>query len=45
MLFYCDGLLKATRETRVMPSTTELWLISSEGLNNHDKRGTTEDVS
>jgi hypothetical protein len=45
---YCDVLLKAlrygTRKHRVTWSTTELRLLSSEGLNNHN-RGTTEDVS
>jgi hypothetical protein len=45
---YCDGLLKAlrygTRKPRVMRPTIELQLLSSEGLNNHDKRGTIEDI-
>jgi hypothetical protein len=45
---YCDGLLKAlrygTRRTRVTRPTVELRLLSSEGLNNHDNRGTVEDI-
>jgi hypothetical protein len=45
---YCYGLLKAliygTSKSRVTRSTTELRLISSEGLNNHAKRGTIEDI-
>jgi hypothetical protein len=49
VVLYCDGLLKAVRygteKTRVTRSTTELWLLSSKGLNNHDNRGTIEDVS
>jgi hypothetical protein len=46
---YCDGLLKAlrygTRKARVTPSTIQLRLGSSEGLNNHYNGGTIEDVS
>jgi hypothetical protein len=45
----CDGLFKAlgygTGNPRVMRSTTGLLLINSEGLNNHDNRGTIEGVS
>jgi hypothetical protein len=45
---YCDGLLKelkyGTRKTRVTRSTIELRLLSSEGLNKHDNRGTVEDI-
>jgi hypothetical protein len=46
---YCGGLLKAlrcgTRKTHLSRSTVELWLLSNEGLNNHDNKGTIEDVS
>jgi hypothetical protein len=46
---YCDGLLKAlrygTRKPRVTRATTGLQLLSSEGLNNHDNRGTIGDIS
>jgi hypothetical protein len=46
---YCDGLLKTlrygSRKPRVTRPTIELRLFSNEGLNNHDNRGTIEDVS
>jgi hypothetical protein len=49
ILRYCDGLLKALRygtsKARVTRSTIELQLLSSEGLNNHNKKGNIEDVS
>lgn len=45
---YCDGLLKAlsygTRKTCVMWSITEFRLLSSQGLDNHDNRGTIKDI-
>jgi hypothetical protein len=52
-IFYCltfetslfVALRYGTRKTRETRSTIELWLLSSEGLNNHDNRGTIEDVS
>jgi hypothetical protein len=46
--WYCDRLLKAlrhgTRKTRVTRSTIELQLLSNEGVNNHDNRGSIEDM-
>jgi hypothetical protein len=45
---YCDGLLKAlrygTRKPRETRSRIELRLLSSEGYNDHDNRGTIEDI-
>jgi hypothetical protein len=45
---YNEGLLEAltygTRKARVTPSTIELRLLNSEGLNNYGNRGTTEDI-